>query len=156
VENVKIASPNDSVSKIIDLMLATSISDVILVEKNKLKGIITLGDFLEAFLRLKKERKNIQYIGMPELDEIDSQFLTNAVEECYDKLKKVVGQITYLVVHFKFLEHEGLRKQTTIHLRLSTPKKLFVASSTAWVLLDAAHDAIKTLEREVFEGKKSD
>ncbi len=154
VENVRTVSLKDCVSKIIDTMLSAKISDVVVVEKNKIAGIVTLWDLLECFVRLKKERKNIQFVNLPELDEIDSQFLNNAVLDCFDKLKKVLGQINYFIVHFKFLEHKGLRKKTLVRLRLSAPGKFFVASSEGWVLLDVVHDAIKNLEREVFDSSK--
>ncbi len=154
VENVRTVSMKDSVSKIIDAMLSANISDVVVVEKNKIAGIVTLWDLLECFVRLKKERKNIQFVNLPELDEIDLQFLNNAVLDCFDKLRKVLGQVNYFVVHFKFLEHEGLRKKTFVRLRISAPGKFFVASSDGWVLLDAVHDAIKNLEREVFDSSK--
>jgi CBS domain-containing protein len=152
--DVRTVAPNDKLSKVIDAMSIANISDVIVAERNKIVGFIALSDLLESFVRLKKDRKNIQFVNLPELDEIDSQFLSNAIVECYDKIKKVLGEISYLVVHFKFLEGEGLRKQTTVHLRLSAPGKLFVASSTGWVLLDTVHEAIKKLEREVFESAK--
>lgn len=154
VSEVKTISPATSVAKTIDLMSAAKISDVVLVEKNRVAGFVTLSDLLECFVRLKKERKNIQFVNLPELDEIDAQFLNNCIVDCFDKLKKVLGQITYLVVHFKVHESEGLRKKTSVHLRLSSPGKLFVASSAGWVLLDTAHDAVKTLEREVFDSVK--
>lgn len=154
VENVKTVSLNDNLQKIIKTMVEANVSDVIVLDKGKLAGIITLGDLLEVFVRFKKEKRNIQFVNLPELDEIDVQFLNNAITDCFDKTKKVLGRISYFVVHFKFHEHEGLRRQTTVHLRLSTPGKLFVATSTGWILLDALHDSIKILEREVFENSK--
>ncbi len=154
ISEVKTISPTTTVSKTIDLMLASSISDVVLAERNKVVGFVTLADLLECFVRLKRERKNIQFVNLPELDEIDAQFLNTEISDCFDKFKKVLRNINYFVVHFKFHESEGARRKATVHLRLSVPGKLFIASASGWILLDTVHDAVKILEREVFDSVK--
>jgi CBS domain-containing protein len=154
VEDVKSVSPDENVSRIIEKMVSGNVSSVVILDHKKLLGIVTLWDLLESFVRLRKERKNIQFVNLPELDEIDLQFLNNSVNECFDKLKHFLGPITYFVVHFKIFEHEGLRKKTLVRLRVSTPGNLFVSSAEGWVLLEAVHEAIDKIQREVFDSKK--
>jgi CBS domain-containing protein/ribosome-associated translation inhibitor RaiA len=147
-------SPSDPLHKILDTMSSRNVSNIVIIEDKKPVGIVTVRDLLEVFLRVseRKERR-VQFAGLPEIDEIDRQHLDNSVASSFDKIAKIFPGINYLAIHFKQHRKAGLRVQHTVNCRLSVPGGLVVSSATDWSLLNAAQDALRTLEREVI-GKK--
>lgn len=94
-------------------------------------------------------RRKIQYVKVPELDEVDRQALDNMVSEKYDRLTKMLHNELQLTLHFKHYSRTGLRKQHEVKCRLSAPGMSFVSSAKAWKLLKAAQRVLKIVERDV-------
>ncbi|MBI4043237.1 MAG: CBS domain-containing protein, partial [Candidatus Diapherotrites archaeon] len=141
-------------------ILEKGTGSVVLLEGESPVGIVTVRDLLKCFLRLKEVPRNIQFVNLPELDEIDASQLHSEVEKTYDKFSKTVPNIEYLVVHVKAHSRagqkhkEGSRNQYTVHLRLAFDGKLCVTEAVQWNLLSALQESLKQLEREVLEEVK--
>jgi CBS domain-containing protein len=151
-DNVVTADTADSLLKIVQLMKKNDITNVVLTSAGKLAGIITLRDLLRAILSLNIERRNIQFINLPELDEIDRATFENALTESYDKLEKILHNSIELSLHVKTHQDTGLRKKYSVHCRLNSPGINIVANSTRkWKFLVSAQDALKTLEKETLK-----
>lgn len=148
--NAVTASPDAALAEILQLMKRRNIAAVVLAEKGKLAGIITIRDLLRAILSLKAERRNLQLIGLPELDGPDRAIFEQSLTETYDKLGRIINNEIELTLHVKTHETGGLRRKYSVHCRLNSPGLNISASSAKkWKFLPCAQDALQTLEREV-------
>lgn len=155
-ENIKKSEIDVPLRKIVSILNQPKGSQVLLMENNKPAGIITPRDLLESFLRLLQERRNIQYIGFPELDEIDKASVENLVTETYDKIEKIMNNVTYLTIHVKKHTHEqkGLRTKWTVNSRVSIPGMMINSKSWGWKFMDIIQESLDTLLRNAVEDSK--
>ena len=147
-ENIIGISPTDSLSQAVSKMSENHLADLVVLDGKKLAGIMTTRDLLETFLRLKQEDRNIQLSGMPVLDEIDQAKVQKTVQSTYDKLKKMVRNISYLAVHVKPAHQQGGKTQFQINARMAAPGVLLVSSSTEWNLITGIQESMASLEKE--------
>lgn len=139
---------NKSITEAAKLMRAKGVLELVLEENSRPVGIITSRDLLEAFLHLREERRSIQFIGLPELDEIDSSKVQETANKAFDKLQKILGRLSYIAIHVKALHATGGRKQYFVHARASVPTMMLVATSSNWNLITAVQESLKDLEKE--------
>lgn len=142
------AGKKDSIAKIINLMQQHSLPDIVLVENDRPVGIITIRDVLKQAAAQKQEKRSIQFISMPKVDEIDMHTLNNSVIETYDKLQRVVQNILALNVHFKEYSAQFGRTKYEVHAHFSAPGLTLVATDADWNLLSAVQGAMRKLEKE--------
>ena len=142
------AGKKDSLSRIMQLMQQHSLPDIVLVENDRPVGIITIRDLLKQAAVKKQERRNIQFISMPKIDEIDMHTLNNSVNETYDKLQRVVQNILALNIQFKEYSAQFGRKKYEVHAHFSAPGLTLVATDADWNLLSAVQGVMRKLEKE--------
>ena len=147
-EVVVSASKKDGIAKIIGLMQQHSLPDIVLVENDRPVGIITIRDLLRQFAALKQEKRNIRFISMPKIDEIDAHTLNNSVNETYDKLQRIVHNILALNLQFKQYSAQFGRIKYEVHAHFSAPGLTLTATDADWNLLSAVQGAMRKLEKE--------
>jgi len=156
--SVSMVEENTAISDLIDGI--TREDSCVVVGKNGFPaGIITHKDLLSGFLKLQKslsEKRNIQFVSLPELDEIDSAQLEKMLEELYDKSRKLIGKEVLLVVHFKEQKKSQLRAKHFVHIRLSSPGLRLVADCADWKFLPTVQKTISKISAEInkLESKK--
>ena len=99
------------------------------------------------------ERK-IEASNLPELDSFDKSKVESALILSFDKLQKITNNEMLLHAHFKQHESEGTKTKHSVHLKLSIPGRVFVASETGWALVQVLQKALEVLERETIESVK--
>ncbi len=152
--NVITASKNDTIGRVVGLMEKHSIGDVVIAANKKPEGIITIHDILSLFFRAQ-EKRNIQLIHFPELDEVDYATAEKEISSAYDKIEKILNNEIFLAIHVKSIEKGGMRKKYSLHIRLnSTGINVLVKSENKWTFLSALQDALKTLTRQISEKVK--
>ncbi len=150
--NIVAISKNDSLSRILQMMQRFNIADVVLATDNELEGIVTLRDLLKVFLVYKTERRNIQFTGLPDLDEIDKAAIEKLVSNAYDKTERLLDNEIFLKVHIKQHEVDGMRRKYSVHCKLDSAGLHMDASSAKegqWKLLTAVQDAISVIEKDI-------
>lgn len=146
-QNFALLNLNDS---IIDVVTNVRKKKIGIVHSNlKPKGIITTKNLLQAILSTKIELRNIQIIGLPELDELDYAKAEKTISSFYDKVEKISKQRPLLKIHFKRYKESGLRSKHSIHAQLSIAGLSLNAASVGWTLLSTLQSVIKVLERKL-------
>ncbi|MBS3057401.1 MAG: CBS domain-containing protein [Candidatus Diapherotrites archaeon] len=148
------AGKKDSLSRIIQLMQQHSLPDIVLVENDRPVGIITIRDLLKQAAAQKQEKRNIQFISMPKIDEIDLGLLQRSVTETYDKLQRLVQNILALNIQFKKYSAQFGRIKYEVHAHFSAPGLTLVATDADWNLLSAVQGAMRKLEKEALGKSK--
>jgi predicted transcriptional regulator len=155
IEDVKTVSPGERLDKAVNLLTQSKGSQIVLADKGRPVGIITPRDILKAFLLSRTSTRNIQFTGLPDLDEIDRGIVENGISESYDKLERIANNTIYLNIHVKSARTSGARKKYTIKAKLTGPGMNFNSTkTTGWKLLTAIQESMKSLEREMISRGK--
>jgi ribosome-associated translation inhibitor RaiA len=144
---------NSSLSEIAKLMMKNRVDGVIITEKEKPVGVISMKDLLESYVySLGTKGVFYQIVGIEE-DE-DSFVLATVERMIADTLTKVskLFELKFFIVHVKKYNKKGKVKYS-IRARLRTSKKIFISKSYAWDLRDAVNDALDKLERVIIKEK---
>ncbi|MCX6798957.1 MAG: hypothetical protein NTW59_02560 [Candidatus Diapherotrites archaeon] len=95
--------------------------------------------------------RNIQIIGLPDLDEVDSALVQQALEKTFDKMRRVLKEDFQLVLHFKEYNKGGAKTKHSIHVRVIHSGKPISAQEVGWNAVKTAQHALAVLEREAIE-----
>ncbi len=98
--------------------------------------------------------RKIEASGIPDLDEFEKSIIQSSLIGAFDKMQPRQSGEILLHAHFKEHESEGKRAKYTVHLKLVSPGKTFVASEVGWKPVDVLQKTIKALEREAAESKE--
>lgn len=97
---------------------------------------------------LKEE--NIRYIGIKQLKEEEKTRINELSSEYYPKIKRLVRNITSLIIHVKEYEKEGTKIKYSLHVRLIMPGKTIEScKSHDWNLAKALHKSFNGLITEI-------
>ena len=100
------------------------------------------------------EDRKIEVSKLPKVDSFEGGKIESSLCLSFDKIKRVANNDILLHVHFKQHESDGKRAKHSVHLKLSLPGKVLVASETDWNLMAALQKALNVLEREATESVK--
>jgi CBS domain-containing protein len=111
------AKRNDSVKKIIELMLKNKISSVVVVKDGIPEGIVIKKDILETYLKKKTAVHSVQLITKDVyLDEFEKSRIAKDLERFMEKFKEFLGE-SVLFVYIK-RHKENFRGLPLIYVRL--------------------------------------
>lgn len=88
---------------------------------------------------------NVKLVKFPELDEVDSALVENAISHFLGK----VGSDSNLTLTLKQYKKGGLRAQHELHGKVEVGGKVFFAEFEDWKLLEVIQHVLKVLEKEV-------
>jgi len=159
IENVVTIQPGNNIRQAVQKMSDKNISDLIVVENGKPTGIIAKKDLLKAFIMASKPLRNIQFIGLHEVKNLEDY---NKIQEIaaknYDELSKRIDNIAGLSIHIKVYNKEGRKQKYSVHAKIATPGQLFVSgksrSRSYWNAKEAVEEALNHLKREIFSSFK--
>ncbi|MGC9079230.1 MAG: CBS domain-containing protein [Nanopusillaceae archaeon] len=144
------ANKNDSIEKVIDLLIRNRIFSVPVLDNGKPVTIITAKDILIHYLQLKKEEEiNITVFGIP-LDEIDQKYIKNKYESFYRKYKNVIGEAR-LIIHVKKV-NENIRERKIYYVmkaRLISEKTKLYAEESGYEFYSTVNNLFNILENEI-------
>ena len=98
--------------------------------------------------------RNIQYVGMPDLDAIDKSRVLAALESSYDKILKIINNELLMKVHFKEQRSSGKTSKHTVNINLSFSGLNIVSKESDWRLINAVQKATFWLGREAIKAVK--
>jgi CBS domain-containing protein len=147
---------NDSVMKVVEVMLKNKISSVVVAKDSIPEGIIIKKDILETYLKEAAPSEiTVQIMTKDvELDEFDRVRIVNDLEKFVNKFKDFLGQ-SVLFAYIK-RHKETFRGLPLIYvrLRLSSEKGVFFVTGESWGVEFAVNATLKKLEREVLQEKE--
>lgn len=93
----------------------------------------------------------IQFVGLNELSDEDKEVVNRLSTEYHEKLKRLVKNLTSLIVHIKCYKTEGKKKKYSLHLRCVIPGKIFESDKKAhgWQLEPVMKKGFDSLIRKV-------
>jgi CBS domain-containing protein len=139
----------------IELMKEYDISDVLIIENDKLLGIITKKDLLEAYVKFGKVEKGfvIQLVGDYELiDEFDRLKILRDLNNFASKLERILGSGS-IVLRFKKLRGEEGRRYL-VRMRLLSPGKTYHVKYEGFNALDTVQIILDKMDRVVISEKE--
>ncbi|AEA48003.1 CBS domain-containing protein [Archaeoglobus veneficus] len=150
------ADRNDSIAKVIDLMIENKISSIVITKDSIPEGIVIKKDILESLIRKKAPAEyEVQLITKDiVLDDFDRKAIVEDLEKFMRKFKDFLGE-SVLFVYIK-RHKENFRGLPLIHVRikLSSEKGTFFVTGESWGIEYALHATLKKLERSVLQQKE--
>ena len=148
-KNVVVADIEDNLLKIIDTIIQTKSTYVILQSVNEIHGIITFGDILT----LLKERVQFDlpcYImGLPE-DPIEAEMAKTKFIGVIKVLKKIFAEIEEARCRIK-VKTSGKRNRYEINVNIITTAEIFSYTRTGWDLPSIMDELADGLKRKVIK-----
>jgi len=150
------ADRNDSVAKVIDLMLENKISSVVDARDGIPEGIVIKKDMLETLIRKEAPKKDQVQIILKDvlLDDFDRQNILEDLEKFMQRFSNFLGE-SVLFVYIK-KHKEVFRGLPLIHVRLklTSERGTFFVTGESWGVEYALHATLKKLERMVLQEKE--
>ena len=145
------------IKEAIELMKEKEISDVLIIENDKLFGIVTKKDLLEAYIKFGKVEKGflIQLVGDYKLiDESERLKILKDLNNFASKLEKILGSGS-IVLHFKKLRGKEGRRYLA-RMRLLSPGKTYHVKYEGFNALDIVQILIDKMERVIIGDKEQE
>ena len=156
IKGVITVYPETMVREAISLMKEYDIDGLVIInQENVVKGVLTVKDLLLPISRMveKKAKFYLQLGGDAQyLSDFSRERIIGDVKKFVDRYEEVLGNegIIYLNIR-RFPE-----KLRGVHLyqarmRLVTDKGQFMATGETWGAIQAVHDAIRAIERQILQ-----
>ncbi len=156
IRGVITASPDTKVREAVATMIKNDIDGLIIVnEDNKVVGVLTVKDLLLPISRMveKEARFYLQLGGDAEiLSDFTRERIIEDVKRFVDGYEDLLGQegIIYLYIRRFNEKFRGVHLYQA-RMRVVTDKGTFVATGETWGAIQAVHDAIRAIERQLLQ-----
>ncbi len=150
-DNVLTTTKGTDLKAAVELMVRSNVSDLLVMEKEKLDGLLTIKNILRLIGSLKIPKNfNIQFIGLNQIDlEPHEKFNIQKISsnEAF-KLQRQVHNDFKLILHFKEYEKDGRQHKYSVNLRIEYPGKIVTSTEDDW--------DVETALRKAFENAKNE
>jgi len=103
------------------------------------------------------EPEVIQFIGLKELSLEEQDTIKSLSSEYFDKVKRLVNDLTNVVVHAKFHQKEGAKKKYALKVKLVIPGNIFESNNQDdWDLPTALHMSFVSILHQINHKLHSD
>ena len=144
--------PNHDIRRVINVMLRNKNPTVVVMEKDRITGIITPRDILKLTGN-KIEGAHVTISGLQE----DDNFIKTVVdEEVTNEIRKInkFMPVDSFVLHVDKHHERGKRVKYSVKGRLMTSRGIFFAGDFAWDVTKAVRGVLQKLEREIIKKKE--
>ncbi len=152
--NVVSVSPDDTLGRIVDLMLDRGLSTLFVTDEDRLVGVVDQADLMSQLLSLRpRDQVFVQISGMTmhEPDVLDGLYsLTGKGMKRVAKMDR--PRVFYL--HVATYDHEGMASKFSLRARLNTDEAMYYVHGAGWDLYKAMSDLLETLETKVRREKE--
>ncbi|MFB5600896.1 MAG: HPP family protein [Nitrososphaeraceae archaeon] len=152
-KNVVISKIDDNLKKILNSMLITGSTYVILQSVGETQGIVTFTDILS----LLKER--VEYdlpcyiIGLPE-DSVQSEMAKSKFINLVKTLRKIFPEIEETRCIIKIKNTTGNRQRYEINVNIISTAKVYSYTKTGWELAQIMDEIANNLKRKVIKSQR--
>jgi len=156
VRGVITVFPDTTIRDAVATMIDNNISGLVVVnENNKVVGILTIKDLLLPISRMvEKEAKFYLQLGGDAylLSDFTRERIINDIKKFVDGYADVLGNegIIYLYIRRFNEKFRGVYLYQA-RMRVVTDRGVFVATGETWGAIQAVHDALRTIERQLLQ-----
>ena len=143
---VKTIAPSITIDQVAKKMIAQDLSSMVVVEKSKPIGIVTLRDILNTYLNAKEVHK-ITISGLTGDDREYLDEVYDLADGCFSKLSQRFG-ITGLTLHIK--KHGN---RYSVHAKAIFSNTIVNVHNFAWDLTEAVHVTLEELKTAILRMK---
>ncbi|MEM0438125.1 MAG: CBS domain-containing protein [Candidatus Micrarchaeia archaeon] len=141
-EEVYMLPPTASVSEAVQLLQDSDASSVVVAEKGRPLGIVSVRDLFEV-IATQKSQLPIYFSGMDRRDEEYMPEVRSTIERAVEKLEDI-ARIEYVAVHYKKQRYTGLRSMYEVKVRAKSDSIVSVSASD-WDIRSATQKAAREL-----------
>ncbi|OPY31125.1 MAG: inosine 5'-monophosphate dehydrogenase [Methanomassiliicoccales archaeon PtaU1.Bin124] len=147
-------APDAKLGDAVKLMTGKKISTLPVVDKDKLKGIITKYDILEMIASVRKrDLVYMQISGLEEEDRLSLDVMEREIQSGLQKVSKITRP-TLFTMHVAKYNGTGATAKYSLNGRLITEYSTYIVNAVDWNLMKATIDMMGKIERLVTEGKE--
>ncbi|NJE30822.1 CBS domain-containing protein [Thermococcus sp. 18S1] len=156
IRGVITARPEASVRETVATMMENGIDGLVIVDdNNKVVGVLTVKDLLLPISRMveKEARFYLQLGGDAEiLSDFTRERIIEDVRRFVDGYEDLLGQegIIYLYIRRFNEKFRGVHLYQA-RMRVVTDRGVFVATGETWGAIQAVHDALRAIERQLLQ-----
>ncbi|AIF69657.1 inosine monophosphate dehydrogenase [Palaeococcus pacificus DY20341] len=156
IRGVITTTPEKSIKEAIQIMLEHNIDGlVVLDEENKVAGILTIKDLLLPISKMtEKEVKFYLQLGGDAylLSDFTRERIISDVRSFVDGYEELLGNegIIYLVIRRFNEKFRGVHLYQA-RMRVVTDKGTYIATGETWGAIQAVHDALRAIERQILQ-----
>ena len=161
-KNFPRTNQNTSTESLIKLMVNKNRPFVFIEDKNKLRGIVTVGDIIRLLGEKKPEAKEQRfgrkglYLALSGIHDEDP-FIKNVLEEeISNELRKLsrIIPIESVVINVSRHHKTGKRTKYSVKAKILTQRGDFFADDFSWDLTKAMRGILKKFEKEIIRKKE--
>ncbi|ASJ10922.1 inosine-5-monophosphate dehydrogenase [Thermococcus sp. P6] len=151
--------PDSTLREAVATMIDNDIDGLIVVDKeDRVKGVLTVKDVLLPISRMveKEARFYLQLGGDASvLSDFTRERIVEDVRDFVDGYEDLLGQegIIYLYIR-RFNERFRGVHLYQARMRVATDRGVFVATGESWGAIQAVHDALRAIERQILQKAK--
>ncbi|MDD1765309.1 MAG: CBS domain-containing protein [Methanomassiliicoccales archaeon] len=155
IDNPVTVGPETLIGEAARTMVDRKISTLPVVENDTLKGILSTYDLVELVASFKS--RDVVYVQITGLEEEDRHSLEVMDKEIETELKKIarLSKPMLFTLHVTKHNHAGNVAKYSLHGRLITEDKIFVAKAIEWNLIKATVETMERIQKMVKEMKES-
>lgn len=149
-------SPDDTLGRVVDLMLDRGLSTLFVTEEERLVGVVDQADLMEQLLSLRpRDQVFVQISGLTAHDPDVLDGLYSMIGKGMKRLAKMERpRVFYL--HVTTYDHEGLASKFSLRARLNTDGGMYYVRGAGWDLFKTASGLLETLEAKVRRQKEKE
>lgn len=152
--NVVSVSPEDTLKRIVEMMLDRGLSTLFVTEADRLVGVVDQADLMEQFMRLRpRDDVFVQISGMT----IHEPDLLDGLYSLIGKGMKRIAKMDHPRVfnlHITTYDQEGLASKFSLRARLNTDGAMYYVKGAGWDLFKTMSDLLEVLETKVRKEKE--
>lgn len=146
--------PDAKLGDAVKMMTSKKISTLPVVDKDKVKGIITKYDILEMIASVRKrDMVYMQISGLEEEDRLSLDVMEREIQTGLQKVSKITRPMLF-TMHVAKYNGTGSTAKYSLNARLHTEYSTYTVNAVDWNLMKATIDMMSKIERQVTEGKE--
>ncbi|MBD3310779.1 CBS domain-containing protein [Candidatus Woesearchaeota archaeon] len=155
------ADESTTLARAAKTMVKNRISSVVISKMDEPKSMVTKRDLLEAMMNTKKQViKNIQMVGLNELEELTPQMKAYVTKLCAfyaEKIAFLISGYNTIHVHFKKYKKAGTSHKYSINVKVECPTSVIAGNRASdWDIARTVHKAFKDVEKRIIHRFHSD
>jgi CBS domain-containing protein len=148
------SGPEATLGDAVKLMTSKKVSTIPVVEKDLLKGVLTMFDILELIASVRKrDMVYMQISGLEEEDRLSLDVMEKEIQSGLQKVSKITRPMLF-TMHVAKYNGTGNRAKYSLNCRLHTEYSTYNVNAVDWNLMKATIDLMSKIERLVTESKE--
>lgn len=155
VGNPHYVNEDATMTEVIEIMLDKGISTIVVVRDRKPVGVVSRYDILQHIVSAgrKQEQVFVNISGLENEDPDVMDALFGILDNALNKINKIFTP-QVLNIHVHKYNDDGNEAKYSVHMRLSTSKRLFITKTADWDIFRAFSEGTDNLYAQVIKKKE--